>query len=89
MTGLRLMVLTALLVLQGCGVFKSDLDKCHELREYQAAEPGPRLRVPDGLEPLNAEARLEMPYGAVNVDATPDDQPCLIEPPSYNDRAGN
>jgi uncharacterized lipoprotein len=89
MTGLRILLLAGIILLQGCGVFKSDLDKCHEQREYQAALPAPRVRVPDNLEPLNPEARLEMPYGKTNTEATPKDQPCLIEPPSYNDRSPN
>jgi len=75
----------ALLALGGCGVFKTELDKCHEYREYQTAKPGPRAQIPDDLEKLPQEARLPIPYGEANTEATPKSNPCLIEPPAYRD----
>ncbi len=89
MTSLRLLSLVALVAVSGCGVFQSELDKCHEKREYQEAQPGPRLRVPEDMDALDPEARLELPYGETNVEPTAPDQPCLIEPPSYNDQSRN
>lgn len=74
---------------QGCGALSGNLGKCHERSEYQDAEPAPRLRVPADLESLPHEARLEIPYGEVNDEATPFDEPCLVEPPSYQDRSPN
>ena len=76
-------------VVQGCGMFGGGLEKCHERSEYQDAKPGPLLRVPADLESLSPEARLEIPYGEANTEATPPDQPCLIEPPAYDDRNPN
>jgi uncharacterized lipoprotein len=70
-------------LLSSCGVFKTELDKCYELREYQAAEPGARARVPDDLEPLTDEGWVPIPYGEGNEEATPKGDPCLIEPPEY------
>ncbi|MDP6437103.1 MAG: hypothetical protein QF790_02570 [Gammaproteobacteria bacterium] len=86
----RMICLLALAaVAQGCGVFGGDAGKCHERSEYQDATPGPRLRVPDDLESLPHEARLEIPYGEINTESTPFDVPCLVEPPSYEDRSPN
>ncbi|MEE4186749.1 MAG: hypothetical protein V2J12_13375 [Gammaproteobacteria bacterium] len=75
------------LPLAGCGMFKSEIDKCYEEREYQQARPGPRLRVPENLEPMPEDAWIPIPYGAANTTPTPDGEPCLIEPPPY--REGN
>ncbi len=89
MNWLRITVFAGLCLLYGCGMFKNDLEKCHENSEYQDARPAPRVRVPDDLDPLPLEARLEVPFGEANTEATPPDQPCLIEPPSYSDRSTN
>ncbi len=70
-------------------MFGSELEKCHEKSEYQDAQPGPRLRVPGNLESLPPDARLEVPYGEANTEATALDQPCLIKPPAYEDRKPN
>ena len=87
MTKLRIfLVLVALTMQSGCFLFKDDLDKCREVREYQSSEPAPRLVVPDDLEALPDEIRLQVPYGETRKTATPEDQPCLIEPPDYFDR---
>lgn len=73
------------LVASSCGIIKTELDKCYEQREYQAARPGPRIRVPDDLEPLAEDAWVPVPYGEANTTPTPQDDPCLIEPPDYRD----
>lgn len=76
------------LPLANCGVvFKSEIDKCYEEREYQQAQPGPRLRVPETLESMAEDAWIPIPYGVTNTTPTPEGEPCLIEPPPY--REGN
>lgn len=81
------LVLTALLsgtmLLSGCGMFKSEVDKCHEEREYQSARSSDRAVIPEGLQPLPDEARLPIPYGETKTEPTPPEEPCLIEPPEY------
>jgi uncharacterized lipoprotein len=67
----------------GCGLFKTEIDKCHEQREYQAAKPGPRVRIPADLNSLSEETWVPVPYGDTDTEATPDNEPCLIEPPEY------
>ena len=66
---------------------KNKLEKCHKPQEYQQAKPGPRLRVPGELEALPSEARLPVPYGETRTEPTPKGQPCLVEPPSFEDRS--
>ena len=81
------LVLFALAVtLSGC-FYRGGTGRCHSLQEYQLAEPGPRVRVPEGLETLPPEQRLPVPYGETQSEPIPEDQPCLDQPPSYNDRA--
>ena len=81
---LTLLVFCAMLWLpSGCGVFKTELDKCHEAREYQQAKQGVRTQVPDDLQSLSEEALVPMPDGKIENEATPEDEPCLIEPPDY------
>jgi hypothetical protein len=75
------------LSLASCGVFKSEIDKCYEEREYQEARLGPRLRVPENLEAMPEEAWIPIPYGVANTTPTPAGEPCLNEPPPY--REGN
>ncbi len=76
-------LLGGLLMLSGCGIFKTELDKCHEQREYQAARSGEPTKVPDDLQSLSEEARLPIPVGETNTEATSPEDPCLIEPPDY------
>lgn len=71
--------------LSGCGVFKTELDKCREAREYQQARPGTRASVPDDLQPLPADAWVPVPEGEKLTEPTPPEDPCLIEPPDYRD----
>ena len=52
---------------QGCGMFGSELEKCHEKSEYQDAQPGPRLRVPGNLESLPPDAPRGKPVLARQV----------------------
>jgi hypothetical protein len=56
------MVLLAAVLLTGC-FGKKKLKKCHKQQEYQQAKPGPRVRVPEGMQELPEEERLRMPYG--------------------------
>ena len=70
---------------QGCFLFKDDLDKCREFREYQESAPAPRAVVPDDLEELPDDKRLQVPYGETNREPTPPREPCLIEPPDFFD----
>ena len=81
-TGL-LVVCVALWLPSGCGIFKTELDKCHEAREYQQAKAGSRTQVPDGLQPLSEDAWVPVPEGETETAVTPEDEPCLIEPPDY------
>jgi len=81
----RLLVMAAVMVLGGCGMFRTELDKCYEQREYQSAKPGARAQVPDDLEPLPEEAWVPIPYGESRTEATPAEDPCLIEPPDYRE----
>ena len=86
----RLLFAAALgVLLGGCGAIKSDLEKCHKPQEYQRAELGPRVRIPDGLEPLDPDNRLQVPFGETRKVPTSPDQPCLVEPPDYTDRSVN
>jgi hypothetical protein len=79
----RLLILIFVsLSFSGC-FFKSDLKKCHKPQEYQQTKPGPRVRVPDDLEPLPPETRLDVPFGEVQTEPLPKEQPCLTEPPVY------
>jgi uncharacterized lipoprotein len=75
-----------LLLVSGCGAIKSDLEKCHKPQEYQTASIGPRVRVPGDLEPLNPDARLDVPFGATQTKPTEKGQPCMVDPPEYTDR---
>jgi len=74
-----------LLVLTACSGPKNKLEKCHKPQEYQTATIGPRVRVPDGLEPLDDANRLEIPFGETRTKPTPKGDPCLIDPPDYLD----
>lgn len=75
--------------LSGCGIVKTELDKCYEQREYQEARPGPRVRIPEDLTAPPPEAWVPVPYGEANTTATPDGDPCLIEPPDFRDTQRN
>ena len=77
----------AVLVLAACSGPKNKLEKCHKEQEYQQATVGPRLRVPDDLVELEVQARLDVPFGETKTDPTPKGEPCLIEPPDYQDRS--
>lgn len=74
------------MLLTACSGPKNKLEKCHKPQEYQTAEVAPRVRTPDDLEALKAENRLEVPFGETKTDPTPKGDPCLIEPPEYQDR---
>jgi hypothetical protein len=83
---IRLGLVVAACALQnGCFLFTDDLEKCREVREYQQSNPAPRIIVPDDLEQLPDASRLQVPYGEANKQATPEADPCLIEPPDYFD----
>jgi uncharacterized lipoprotein len=83
---LRLLALLVLaLTTQACSP-KNKLEKCHKPQEYQKAKPGPRLRVPGELEALPSEARLPVPYGETKTEPTKKGVPCLVDPPSFEDR---
>jgi uncharacterized lipoprotein len=89
MTHMRsvLVCLAVVLLSEGCFLFKNDLDKCREFREYQRSEPAPRAVVPDDLQDLPDDKRLQVPYGETNRQPTPSGQPCLIEPPDFFDQS--
>ena len=82
-------LLLGLLLLNACSGPKNKLEKCHKPQEYQTAKVGPRVRIPDDLEPLKAENRLEIPFGPTKTEPTPKGEPCLIEPPEYMERSSN
>jgi uncharacterized lipoprotein len=79
----------SLLLLTACSGPKNKLEKCHKAQEYQTATIGPRVRVPSDLEPLKDENRLEVPFGETRKEPTIKGDPCLIEPPDYQDRGAN
>ena len=79
----------SLLLLTACSGPKSKLEKCHKAQEYQAATIGPRVRVPGDLEPLEDANRLDVPFGETRTEPTAKGDPCLIEPPDYQDRDAN
>ena len=84
----KLVMLCALVSLTGgCGIFKTELDKCREAREYQEARTGQRTQVPDDLKPLADDVWVPVPTGETKTEVTPEEDPCLIEPPDY--RAGS
>lgn len=62
---------------------KREMKKCHKAQEYQQAEPGPRVRVPEGMQELPEEERLRFPYGETRTTPIPKGQPCLEEPPTF------
>ena len=77
------LVFLGMLSQSGCGMFKTELDKCREQREYQDARTGTRAQVPSDLEQLPQESWVAVPEGSTNTTPTPEDEPCLIEPPEY------
>lgn len=77
------------LALSACSGPKTKLDKCHKPQEYQEAEIAPRLRVPEDLQPLDDNLRLDVPFGERQTGPISPDQPCLVEPPDYKDRSPN
>ncbi len=84
----RLLIICAWASLAGgCGIFKTEIDKCHEAREYQEARSGQRTQVPDDLQPLSKDVWVPIPEGETHTEVIPDEDPCLIEPPDY--RAGS
>jgi uncharacterized lipoprotein len=83
---LRISLLLLLAGVVGCSP-KNKLEKCHKPQEFQEAEPGPRIRVPGELEALPSEARLPVPYGETKTEPTKRGEPCLVAPPSFDDRA--
>lgn len=83
---LRISIMLFAVFLIGCSP-KNKLEKCHKKQEYQDAGPGPRIRVPGELEALSSEARLPVPYGETRTDPTKVGDPCLVEPPSFDDPA--
>ena len=82
---IRLLVLSVSVVLiAGCfGSNKRKMKKCHKPQEYQEAKPGPRVRVPEGMEELPAEERLRLPYGETQKKPVPKNQSCLEDPPEF------
>ena len=76
------MVIAAVAV-TGCFGRKNKPKKCHKPQEYQKAEPGPRVRVPENKEQLSADDRLRLPYGETAKQPIPKDQPCLEQPPEF------
>jgi uncharacterized lipoprotein len=79
----------AVLLLTACSGPKNKLEKCHKAQEYQTAAVGPRVRVPDDLQALNDDNRLDVPFGETRTTPTPKGDPCLIEPPEYQDRSAD
>ena len=84
-----LLIMAALGLLAACSGPRVKLEKCHKQQEYQAATIGPKVRIPEGMEPLDPELRLEIPYGPANTTPVAPGQPCLVDPPSYMDRGPN
>ncbi len=82
-----LFLVVVVVVAAGCSGPKTKLDKCHKPQEYQQAEIGPEVRVPDDLQPLDDDLRLDVPAGERQTEPWPPDQPCLVEPPDYMDRS--
>ena len=62
---------------------KREMKKCHKPQEFQQARPGPRVRVPEGMQDLPEEERLRFPYGETRTTPIPKGQPCLEEPPTF------
>ena len=86
---LQFPVLVAFAFLAACSGPRVKLDKCHKPQEYQQATIGPKVAMPEGLEPLDPELVLEIPYGPTNNAVTPVGTPCLVDPPSYLERDSN
>ena len=84
-SGFAFKTAVVLLVASACvGCFgKREMKRCHKPQEYQQAEPGPRLRVPDGMETLPADERLRLPYGERKTTPVPRGEPCLEDPPTF------
>lgn len=81
--GFWALLLVGASVQSGCGIFKTELDKCREQQEYQSARTGERAQIPEGLDPLSEDEWLPVPAGETNTTPTPPEQTCLIEPPEY------
>jgi len=87
---MRALVLSvALVLIAGCSGPKTRLEHCHKSQEYQEAAVQPLVEIPKGLQPLDEEARLDVPTGETRTQPTPAGEPCLIEAPDYMDRSPN
>lgn len=78
----RVIVLSALLPLTGCGLLPDAYSGCDEVRPYQAAEQVAPLKVPSGADLPDTHNALKIPETrAPQVPAEPGK--CLEHPPSY------
>ncbi|MEL7310441.1 MAG: hypothetical protein AAFN07_02910 [Pseudomonadota bacterium] len=74
---MRTIVLAALTALAtGC----AGVTECENRTDYQGVEQTPPIRIPDALEDLPSESRLEIPTAATPPDVSGE---CLEKPPRY------
>jgi len=78
-----LLLVAAVLAVVACSRGEKKVEKCHKPQEYQQAKPGPRVRVPPGMDKLSEEERLRLPYGDTQEQPIPKGEPCLAEPPQF------
>jgi uncharacterized lipoprotein len=82
MMGRVFLLVIASLLIFGCSSSGGSTE-CYKKQEYQAAKPGPRVRVPNDMQPLPREERLNVPYGETQTEPFPKSDPCLVDPPLY------
>lgn len=73
----RLILCAAVLWLTGC----AGANPCETRTDYQNVRETPPIRIPDALEDLPEEARLEIPVASTPPDV---DTSCLEKPPRFS-----
>jgi len=77
--GRVLLLAVCVAFLSGCAA----KGRCHKVREYQKAEPGKEIAVPEGLAPLEQTDKIVVPEGERNQSSVPRKEKCPEFPPEY------
>jgi uncharacterized lipoprotein len=78
---MRVVVLSCLLSLGGCGLFSPSYERCDEQPAYAGAREEAPLVVPEGLDMPSTRNALTIPE--VTTPERPLDGRCIDIPPSY------
>jgi uncharacterized lipoprotein len=79
---MRALILLAVVLVSGCGLFGGGSGPCKEPKGYQGNAELPLLRTPEGVDAPNQRALLRIPEVKGKVVRRPDGR-CLDEPPEY------